>query len=470
MRLSLWEAQKPLCYKFKETLRVFKSALNLSNMGTGKTIMTLKIISDMMFLRQIDRCFIIVRNANMLNWYEEIHRYDDFKSYPVLKFDKRITPNKTHMVIDHKIIIIGYEMFRSRFEKLSEIGVFTPNTYIVCDEVSKLSGIHYRKNVCYRGHVRSDVGSQIALIIKNLIKITGCYFTGLTGTPISSKPLDAYNLIDIFYRGNYMNFFEFRAMFCTLAGSGRKKFIVGFKNLETLKNLIESISGRITLDDLIEMPEMIRKKRVIEITGFHNKLYNAYKKQGFVYVDEQLISAKNSASHFQNAMQLSSDPGIITGKWSKLKYKVLLEDLREIGNDKVIIACHYVKTTETLSQWLKQEGYKVVTLYGATKDREQAEKNFRGEGQLLVGNSESIGYGLNLQFCKYIINYETTSSPRTYEQLKCRIYRAGQKNTTMMIDYIIDCNISWKIYNALQKGIDLQEQIIRSNADFKKFM
>ena len=68
-------------------------------------------------------------------------------------------------------------------------------------------------------------------------------------------------------------------------------------------------------------------------------------------------------------------------------------------------------------------------------DRIAAEKEFRGPSQFMVA-TEAAGEGINLQFCKAMINWDLPWNPNRLEQRMGRIHRYGQEFEVNVINLV----------------------------------
>ena len=61
-------------------------------------------------------------------------------------------------------------------------------------------------------------------------------------------------------------------------------------------------------------------------------------------------------------------------------------------------------------------------------------KKFEESAQFLVANKVCAGYGLNLQFCSYIIYYSNDWDYATRSQSEDRVHRIGQEKNVHIVD------------------------------------
>ena len=106
-------------------------------------------------------------------------------------------------------------------------------------------------------------------------------------------------------------------------------------------------------------------------------------------------------------------------------------------NEKMLIFTEHRDTLTYLTGKLREQGYKVCNIHGGMKlaDRIAAEKEFRGPAQFMVA-TEAAGEGINLQFCKVMINWDLPWNPNRLEQRMGRIHRYGQEYEVNVINLV----------------------------------
>lgn len=100
---------------------------------------------------------------------------------------------------------------------------------------------------------------------------------------------------------------------------------------------------------------------------------------------------------------------------------------------------------------------------------------FAEESQFFVANKTCAGYGLNLQFCSYIIYYSNDWDYATRAQSEDRVHRIGQKKNVHIIDICAANTLDEKIISCLQRKEDLIESFRREiekskDKDIKEFI
>ena len=106
-------------------------------------------------------------------------------------------------------------------------------------------------------------------------------------------------------------------------------------------------------------------------------------------------------------------------------------------NEKILVFTEHRDTLTYLTRQLRQWGYSVCNIHGGMKlaDRIGAEKEFRGPAQFMVA-TEAAGEGINLQFCKVMINWDLPWNPNRLEQRMGRIHRYGQEFEVEVVNLV----------------------------------
>ena len=106
-------------------------------------------------------------------------------------------------------------------------------------------------------------------------------------------------------------------------------------------------------------------------------------------------------------------------------------------NEKILVFTEHLDTLTYLTEKLREWGYSVCNIHGGMKlpDRIAAEKEFRGSAQFMVA-TEAAGEGINLQFCKVMINWDLPWNPNRLEQRMGRIHRYGQEYEVQVVNVV----------------------------------
>lgn len=117
---------------------------------------------------------------------------------------------------------------------------------------------------------------------------------------------------------------------------------------------------------------------------------------------------------------------------------------RERAGKPGVIFAHSLEAVKQISERLKAEGHRVVTLTGADSAREKGRKKLAfnpeaGEATAdIMVASDAGAVGMNAQRGQWLIQYDTPDTAKTHHQRNGRIDRLGQKNDVELIDLVAD--------------------------------
>ncbi|MBI2193008.1 MAG: DUF3883 domain-containing protein [Planctomycetes bacterium] len=114
------------------------------------------------------------------------------------------------------------------------------------------------------------------------------------------------------------------------------------------------------------------------------------------------------------------------------KFQELLDvldssDVIRSDDEKLLIFTEHRDTLDSLTSRLQDKGYTVATIHGSmdVDARKQAQRDFRIRAKIMVA-TDAAGEGINLQFCRYLINWDIPWNPNRLEQRMGRVHRYGQ--------------------------------------------
>ncbi len=114
-------------------------------------------------------------------------------------------------------------------------------------------------------------------------------------------------------------------------------------------------------------------------------------------------------------------------------------DFKELtdGRGKLLLFTEHRDTLTYLSAQFESWGYTICQIHGGMNphERKRAQELFRTEKQICVA-TEAAGEGINLQFCRLMINYDLPWNPTRLEQRLGRIHRIGQERDCHAFNFV----------------------------------
>lgn len=149
-------------------------------------------------------------------------------------------------------------------------------------------------------------------------------------------------------------------------------------------------------------------------------------------------------------------------KQEEKKLKQLQDLLKSNGvlehGEKLVIFTEHKDTLLYLEERLtKSGGYKVVTIHGGkmVDDRREAQWAFaKPDTQILIA-TDAAGEGINLQFCRLLINWDIPWNPNRLEQRMGRIDRYGQKQNVLVFNMVASNTKEGKVLERLLTKLDI---------------
>lgn len=149
-------------------------------------------------------------------------------------------------------------------------------------------------------------------------------------------------------------------------------------------------------------------------------------------------------------------------KQEEKKFIELQDLLKKNGvlehGEKLVIFTEHKDTLLYLEERLsKSGGYKVATIHGSklVDERREAQAAFaKPDTQILIA-TDAAGEGINLQFCRLLINWDIPWNPNRLEQRMGRIHRYGQKQDVLVFNMVASNTKEGKVLERLLTKLDI---------------
>lgn len=169
---------------------------------------------------------------------------------------------------------------------------------------------------------------------------------------------------------------------------------------------------------------------------------------------EQVSQLVSFAEHLYNSNQEEA-------KFSRLKDLLKEQGAFDHKEEKLVIFTEHKDTLDYLADRLSNNGYQVITIHGgkSVDDRRTAQVEFAQNAQILIA-TDAAGEGINLQFCRLLINWDIPWNPNRLEQRMGRIHRYGQKQDVLVFNMVAQNTREGNVLEKLLKKLDLiREQL-----------
>jgi len=409
------EHQKEAIQKLVEN----KKFILADDMGLGKTTST--IIAA---LESNSKKVLIICPATLkINWKREIENYSDKSIY--------IAESKNFST-EADFVIINYDIIKNFHDpkKKNESQVLASNfDLVIIDEA------HYIKNGT----------AQRTKLINDIVKNTERLWL-LTGTPMTSRPIDYFNLLSIIDSPVAKNWMAYAIRYCSgyqFNVGGRKVWnVTGASNLEELRDRTLGLTLRRLKENVLDLPDKIITPVYLRLKS---KSYENVMGEYYDWYDKNPEESKSLTVQFSKLTKVRQ---IIADE--KIEQTIeLAENILE-QDKKVIIFCNF---TDSLNKIAEHFGKAAVKLDGSMSkpNRQNSVDQFQDNPKIkvFVGNIKAAGVGITLTAAEAVIMNDLSFLPSDHAQAEDRAYRYGQKNNVLVYYPIFENTIEGIIYDIL---------------------
>ena len=413
-----------------EKLTGSKRFILADDMGLGKTTST--IIAA---LETGSKKVLIVCPASLkINWQREIENYSD---RPVF-----IAEGKKFST-EHDFVIVNYDILKNFHDsdpKKKDESLLLQSGFdlVILDEA----------------HMISNVQAQRTKIINSFTKKVSRVWL-LTGTPMTSRPMNYYNLLNLIESPVAQNWKAYAIRYCQgfqfTAGKRKVWNVMGASNLEELRDRTSKQILRRLKEDVLDLPDKIITPVYLRLKS---KEYEDLMGEYFDWYDKNPNESSSLTVQFTKLMKVRK---VIANEKTKQTIE-FVENILEQGK-KVIIFTNFTDTLQTIYQhFVKQAVY----LDGSCSNsvRQQAVDSFQNDDKtrVFVGNLKAAGVGLTLTAAEVVIMNDLSFVPAEHAQAEDRAYRYGQKSNVLVYYPLFENTIEGAIYDILNR----KKQIIRT--------
>lgn len=401
---------------------------------------------------------LIISPAGMkITWYREIenmgetdmtivggNKWDEAKftivNYDVLKnfhtpFSER---KKKNAVINDHIMNAGFDM-------------------VIVDEA------HMVKNPkSIRGKIVKEISTDNPTVERTWL---------LTGTPITSKPMDYFNLLKCigseltndwkFFAKRYCKAFQIDKEMKN--GKKKKVWITdGASNLEELSKRTKNLILRRKKNEVLDLPDKTITPIINELTNNERKEYDNLWED---YMEKRRKEGKKGNPNKQ-LVELTLLREFIANAGVPRTIEHADNILEQDKENKVIIFTTFQNEQDELAKHFKK---KCVVHNGnmSESEKQRSVDDFQNKKnkRVFIGNIHSAGVGITLTASNYIIFNSFTWVPSDVNQAIDRAHRIGQKNALSVYFTLFKDTIDERVWDKLFKKTEIINKIIEGGED-----
>lgn len=405
------------------------------DMGLGKT--TSAVIAAME--SGAKKVLVICTATLKINWEREIKNYTSRRTLIV-------EGGKWGSTFD--FYIINYDILKNyHTTKKDGISLIERENFdlVIIDEAHTLSN-----NSTIRTKLTMDIAKTIPKVWL------------LTGTPMTSRPINYYNLLKLVDSPVTNNWQHFVKRYCNgfqftiNRGTAAEKKIwstKGSTNLDELKEVTNNKIMRRLKTDKLNLPPKIIAEIPLELTNMY--LYDSELRE-FMEITKEKRKKETLTVTLSRLMAIRQ---LIANE--KVQYTTEIID-KYIENDKkVIVFTNFTSIVDELAEKYKSKA--VVVDGRMNKNQRQRSVDAFQENpkvKLFIGNIVAAGTGLNLTAAECVIMNDLSFVPAHHSQAEDRAYRIGQDKSVNIYYPVFENTIEVKIYDILKNKKDVINQVM----------
>lgn len=278
----------------------------------------------------------------------------------------------------------------------------------------------------------------------------------LTGTPMTSRPINYFNLLKIVDSPLTLNWQSYVKRYCKgfqfKVGARKVWNTSGASNLDELRERTKNVVLRRLKTDILDLPEKIITPIFIEL---NSKMYDE-ELEDFVRISNDKKEDETITITLNRLMKVRQ---LIS--YEKIPYTCELIDKCIEQGKKVIVLTNFTMTLDMIHEKYKKTS---VVLDGRmNKDRKQESVDrFQNDDKIkvFIGNIKAAGVGITLTAGEVVIMNDLSFVPADHSQGEDRAYRYGQKNSVLVYYPVFENTIEKTIYNILQKKKNIIDQVM----------
>lgn len=433
--------------------------------GLGKTLQIIDLVECLG--DKVQKALIICGvNSLKYNWREEVSKHSNEKGY----------------VLGTRYRKNGKEYLGSTKDKINDLSNLPDNKYIITNietlrlGAKKIGKYKYDfpiankiKELCNDGTIGliafdecHRAKDSTSLQGKAMLEISAPHMIAMSGTPLMNSPIDLYFPIKWLGYENH-SLFEFKRHYCRLGGYNDAE-ILGYKNLDELRSLVDQIMLRRLKTEVLDLPDKIEKLEYVEMSSKQSKLYLEIQENTKTLI-HQIRMSNNPLSMLLRLRQVTGWCGIIDEsiqESSKMQRMVeLVEDIIA-NNQKAIIFSNWTSITEVAVKLLSK--YNPAYITGDVKQEERMNEVDRFQNdercKVIIGTIGAMGTGLTLTSAQNVIFLDEPWTKALKNQAEDRAHRIGTKGTVSIITLMCKDTIDDRIHDLIEKKGKMSDAII----------
>ena len=403
------------------------------DMGLGKT--TAAVIASME--SGAKKVLIVCPASLKINWDREIKNYTDRK---VLIVEGR----KWGSTFDY--YIINYDILKN---------YHTTEKSEDSDDFKLLVNERFDLAIVDEAHYVSNTTANRTRLLNDVLDTIPKVWL-LTGTPMTSRPINYFNLLKIVDSPLTLNWQSYVRRYCKgyqfNVGNRKVWNTSGASNLDELRERTKAYVLRRMKTDILDLPEKIITPVFVELTS---KMYDEELEE-FTRISNDKKDNETISVTLNRLMKIRQ---LIA--YEKIQYTCELIDKCLDQGKKVIVFTNFTISLEMIHEKYKKNSVILNGSMSKEKKQESVDK-FQNEDKIkiFISNIVAGGVGITLTAGEVVIMNDLSFVPAHHSQAEDRAYRYGQKNSVLVYYPVFENTVEKIIYNILQKKKGIIDQVM----------
>jgi len=403
------------------------------DMGLGKS--TTAVVASLEL--DVKKVLIVCPASLKINWKREIEIYTRKKILI-------IEGTKWGSTFDY--YIINYDILKN---------FHTTETSEESDAYKLIMNEHFDLAIVDEAHYISNTTAQRTKLLNDILEEIPKVWL-LTGTPMTSRPINYFNLLRIVRSPITLNWQGYVRRYC-----GGYQFKVekrkvwntgGATHLDELRERTKNVVLRRMKTDVLDLPEKIITPIFIELK---NTFYDQ-EIEDFIRITADNKDKESVPVTLNRLMKVRQLIAI-----EKIPYTCELIDKFIEQGKKVIVFTNFTMSLQMLQDRYKKNCVIVNGQMTKLKKQESVDR-FQSDDKvkILIGNIKAAGVGFTMTASEVVIMNDLSFVPSDHSQAEDRAYRYGQKNCVLVYYPVFENTIEMIVYNILQRKKNIIDQVM----------
>ena len=433
----------------KETasfLTLHRRAFVLSEPGTGKTLAALWAADYLMQLGYVRRVLVLCPMSIMHSaWMQDLNSSIIHRSAVVAHHAQ--ASRRIEMVQgDYEFVIMNYEGLALVADELKNDGRFD---LVIVDEMNAYKNVSTKRWKALAGILRPET-----------------YLWGMTGTPASQSPEDAYGMAKLVNPAGVPKFATaWRDMVMTKITMF--KWVPRPNSRDRVFQALQP-AIRFTKEQCLDLPPVLTETREVPLTPQQAKYYNQLKLQLAIQVAGQTVTAVNAAAALNKLLQISCGISYTddreTVEFDATPRLNVLKEVLEQTERKVLVFALFRAAIETIAQYLNKNGIATEEIHGGVTATKRGDiiKRFQTEAQprVLVLQPQAAAHGITLTAADNVVFFGPLMSVEQYVQACARADRKGQTSDKVTVTHIQGSPVEKRMFQVLAGKVQDQGALV----------